>query len=60
MKHRCTPVAPVLVNTVVASQNTACIETQCYSATLVSFPPVYYYCGGQDMTSTSLHPVFSS
>ena len=40
-----------LVDTVVVRQTIGCaspIETQYYSATLVSFPPVCYYCGASE------------
>ena len=40
-----------LLNTVVVWQNIGCespVETQYYSATLMSFPPVCYYCGVEE------------
>ncbi len=43
--------ASQLMDTVVVRQNIGCInpvETQYYSATLVSFPPVCYYCGVEE------------
>ncbi len=42
------PPSSALVDTVLSKQNIGCIdpiETQYYSATLVSFPPLCYYCG---------------
>ena len=41
----------ILVDTVVVRQNIGCtnpIETEYYSATFVSFPPVCYYCGAAE------------
>ena len=45
------PHMSALVDTVVVRQTIGCaspIETQYYSATLVSFPPVCYYCGASE------------
>lgn len=46
------PTSP-LHNTMVVRQNITCespVESQYYSATLVHFPPVCYWCGGQEET----------
>ena len=52
IKHTCGaavfPPSSQLTDTVVVRQNIGCtnpMETQYYSATLVSFPPVCHYCG---------------